>query len=59
MTKRIKDIEDHLERSDARFERFMKIEAMEKQSERRERVIKICVGSAAIVCALYAVYLQF
>jgi hypothetical protein len=59
MPKRIKDIEDHLERGDARFERFMKIEAIREKEIRRERVMKICVGSAAIVCALYAVYLQF
>ncbi len=57
--KRIKDIENPLDRFDAQFERFMKIEVTREKERKRERIIKIFVGSAAIVCALYAVYMQF
>ncbi|MDQ3749312.1 MAG: hypothetical protein M3367_09935 [Acidobacteriota bacterium] len=53
--KRIKDIENHLERSDARFERFLKIEAVREKKKNRERIIELFVGSAVIGCALYAV----
>ena len=57
--KRIKDLEDHLERCDASFERFMKIEAIEERRRLYSIVIKLNVGIVAILCAIYAVYLQF
>jgi hypothetical protein len=57
--KRIKDIENHLERADAMYDRFIKIEAVEEKRKARERILKIGVGIASILCALYAVYLQF
>jgi hypothetical protein len=59
MHKRIKDIENHLERCDARFERLMKIEAIEERHSLYWKVIKLNVGIIAILCAIYAVYLQF
>jgi len=55
----IRDIKNYLERADARIERFEKIEALREQKKKRKRIIKLCVGSAAIACALYAVLLQF
>jgi hypothetical protein len=59
MPGRIKDIEDHLERGDARFEQFMKIEAIGQRRNLYRKVIKLNVSIIAILCAVYAVYLQF
>ncbi len=53
--KRLKDIEDHLQRSDERYERLIKIEQIREQRKKRERVLKICVGLISILCALYAI----
>ncbi len=59
MTKRIKDIENPLERFDAQFERMRKIEAIREKNRLRQTVIKLNVGIISILCALYAVYVQF
>ncbi len=48
----IRDIENHLERGDARIERFEKIEAVREKKKNRARIIRFVVGSAAIGCAL-------
>jgi len=55
----IKDIENHLERFDARFERNAKIEAIRERNRLYQIVIKLNVGVIAILCAIYAVYMQF
>lgn len=57
--KRIKDIENHLERADAQYDRFLRIEAIEK--ERRERMLrfKTYIGQLAIAAAMTAILLQF
>lgn len=56
MTKRrLIDIEDHLERADARYERFLKIEAVRKTSDDRSRRIKVAVAIFAMICAAYAI----
>ena len=59
MAKWIKDTENHLERADAIYDRFIRIEVLEEKSRKRERIFKTGVGIAAILCALYAIYLQF
>ncbi|MDQ3747925.1 MAG: hypothetical protein M3367_02750 [Acidobacteriota bacterium] len=55
----IRDIENHLERADAWIERSEKIEAVREKKKNRARIIRFVVGSVAIGCALYAVYMQF
>jgi hypothetical protein len=55
----LREIEDHLERADARYDRFVKIEALKEKDKRRERILNTGIGIAAILCALYAIYLQF
>lgn len=55
----IRDIENHLERADARFERDAKIEAIEQKNRLWRLVIKLNVGIISILCAVYAIYLQF
>lgn len=55
MTRRLKDIEDHLERADARYERFVKIQAIEKAKEDRSRRIKVGVTIAALIYMAYAI----
>ncbi len=57
--KGLKDIENHLERSDARFERNAKIEAIRERNRICKLVVKLNVGIAAILCAVYAIYIQF
>jgi len=59
MTGRLKDIENHLERADARIERSEKIEAIREKKKNRARIIRFVASSAAIGCALYAIYMQF
>ena len=56
MPTRIKDIENHLERADARYERFIKIEQIRERKRRRGVIVKIGVGIISILCALYAVF---
>ncbi len=55
----IRDIENYLERSDARFERLMKIEAIRERRRLYQIVIKLNIGIIAILCAVYAIYMQF
>ncbi len=57
--KRIKDIENHLERADARIERFEQIEAVRERNKLINLVIKLTVGIIAVLCAVSAVYNQF
>ncbi len=59
MAKRIKDIENHLECFEARCEREAKIEAIRERYELYRLVIKLNVGIISILCAVYAVYMQF
>jgi len=56
---RIKDIENHLERSDTRFERLVKIEAIRDRDRLIELVIKTNVVIISILCIVYAIYSQF
>jgi hypothetical protein len=57
--KRLKDIENHLERADPRFGRLVRIEAIEEKKRLWQIVIKLNVGIVAILCAVYAIYMQF
>ncbi len=59
MTRRLKDIENHLERSDARFERFKQIESERELRQLIATVIKLTVGVIAVLCAISAVYNQY
>ncbi len=55
----IRDIENHLERFDARIARFEKIEVIREKKKNRARIIRFIASRAAIGYALYAVYMQF
>ncbi len=55
----IRDIENHLARFDATFEQNAKIEAIRERNELCQTVIKINVGIISILCAVYAIYMQF
>jgi hypothetical protein len=57
--KRLKDIENHLERYEARQKREAAIEAIEARCELYRIVIKLNVGIISILCAAYAIYQQF
>ncbi len=57
--KRLKDIENHLERFDAGCERDTLIEAIREKKRLYQIVIKLNVGIISILCAVYAVYMQF
>ena len=59
MTRRIRDIENHLERADARIERFERIEAVETHQQLKALVIKMTVGVIAVMCAVSVIYNQF
>jgi hypothetical protein len=59
MPGRIRDIEDHLERWDAQCKREAMIEAVRARRRLYRTVIKLNVGIIAILCAIYAIYLQF
>ncbi len=56
MQKRIKEIKSHLERADARFERFSKIEVVREKKNRQNRIIKAAVGLLIFVCTIYAIF---
>ena len=55
----IRDIENHLERADARIERAERIEAIEARREERAASIRIAGIIIAGLCAVYAIYMQF
>jgi hypothetical protein len=55
----LKDIENHLERFEARYERLAKIEAIRQKNRLWQIVIRLNVGIISILCAVYAVYMQF
>ena len=57
--KRIKDIENHLERADARYDRFLRIEAIEEEQRERRRRLKIYIGQLLLAGAITAILLQF
>ena len=59
MAKRIKDIEDHLERYEARCKRDTEIEAIEARHQLYRIVIRLNVAIISILCAVYAIYMQF
>ncbi|MCA1622608.1 MAG: hypothetical protein LC768_10805 [Acidobacteria bacterium] len=48
-----------MERFDSQFEPRMKIEAVREKKKRHAGIIKLAIGSVAIGCALYAIYMQF
>ncbi len=52
---RLVDIEDHLERADARYARFEKIRAIEQAREDRSRRIKVVVTIAALISVAYVI----
>jgi type VI protein secretion system component VasF len=53
--RRLKDIEDHLERADARYERLVRIQAIERANKDRSRRIRVAVAIFALICAAYAI----
>jgi hypothetical protein len=55
----IRDIENHLERADARIARLERIETIEARQKERNESIRIAGGIIAALCAIYAVYMQF
>ncbi len=55
----IRDIENHLERADARIARLERIEAFEARQKERAASIRIAAGIIAGLCAVYAFYMQF
>ena len=55
----IRDIENHLERCDARIRRVELIEAVSRRDDIIERVIYANVAVVSILCAVYAIYSQF
>ena len=52
-------IENHLERSDARSVRAAQIKAIQERNRLVRILIKTNVGIVSILCAVYAVYIQF
>ncbi len=56
---RIQDIENHLERADARIKRTAQIEAVCERNNLIKLVIRLTVGIIAVLCAVSAVYNQF
>ncbi len=57
--KRLKDIENHLERYEAQRERDAAIEAIRARRDLYRIVIKLNVGIISILLAVYAIYMQF
>ena len=55
----LRDIENHLERADARIKRFEQIEAIEARNNLINLVIRLTVGMVAVLCAISAIYNQF
>jgi len=55
----IRDIKDHLERSDARIERSEKLEAVREYRRLIALNIRLAVGVIAVMCAVSAIYNQF
>lgn len=53
--RRLKEISDHLERADARYERFTKIEAIEKANKDPSRRVKVAAAIFALICGAYAI----
>lgn len=59
MQLRIQDIENHLERADARIKQFEQIEAARTRNELINLVIRLTIGMFAVLCAVSAIYNQF
>jgi hypothetical protein len=57
--KRIEDIENQLERAAARYDRLLRIEAVEKERTERMRRLKTYIGQLLIAGAITAILLQF
>jgi hypothetical protein len=56
---RIQDIENHLERADARIKRFEQIEGVRVRNKLINLVIRLTIGMFAVLCAVSAIYNQF
>ncbi len=54
--KRIKDIEDHLERFEARYDRMIKIEAIRLREKKKKRLIRIGGAVISLGCVGYVLY---
>ena len=54
-----KDFENHLERGDARIARIARDEAARERNRLIGIVIKTNVAIISILCAVYAIYMQF
>lgn len=57
--KRLNEIENYMEYSAAKFERNAKSEVIRERRRLYLIVIKLNVGIIAILCAVYAIYMQF
>ncbi len=55
----LRDIENHLERADARIKRFEQIEAGRERNKLINLVIRLTVEMFAVLCAVSAIYNQF
>ena len=53
--RRLKDIEDHLERADARYDRFVLIQEIERRNRDKARRFKVAVAIFALICSAYAI----
>ena len=55
----IRDIKNHLDRFEARYQRNRRIEALRTTRSRKMRIVRYIAGGIALLCAGYAVALQF
>ena len=56
---RLQDIENHLERADARISQFENLEALRYRQELIKINIRLAVAVIALLCAVSAIYNQF
>jgi hypothetical protein len=54
--KRIKDIEDHLERFEARYDRMIRLEALRVRKAEKKRLIRLSVAAVSLGCPGYALF---
>ena len=52
-------MENHLERADARYDRFLTIEVVEEERKERMRRLKTYIGQLLIAGVITAILLQF
>jgi len=55
MVRILREIEDHLERADARIERLEAIEGIERSHRDLYRRIRVAVTIFALICAAYTI----